>query len=75
VTRGYRDGVIEQLADHLAAMTERAEGYRLFALEAAHRLHERHLELERLRAQLAAVRDEYRAHRERVMRDEAGRAA
>jgi hypothetical protein len=73
--RDYKDGVIEQLADDLAAMTERAEGYRLLALEATHRLHERHLELTRLHEQNAHLRDEYRAHRERVMRDEAGRAA
>ena len=60
--KDYRDGVIEQLADDLAAMTARAEGYRLLALEAARRLHDRHLEDERLRAQRAALRDELRRY-------------
>lgn len=57
-----------QLAE---AQAER-DAYRLVAVTWGHCGHKQHIEITQLRQQLAHLREEYRDHRERVMR---GRAA
>ena len=68
------DAVVEQLAYELAAVSERAVGYRLLAMEAVHRLHEQHLELVRLRERHQRLIEEFRAYRAATI-ETPGRAA
>lgn len=70
--RDYRDDVIEQLADDLAAMTERAivaeaerDSWRRVAQMAIHHAHDLYMETQR--ESVTRLRDENRELREALM--------
>jgi hypothetical protein len=58
----YRDAVIEQLAADLAAAEASTITYRQLAQLAIHHAHDQHVELTKLRSQLAALRAELRRY-------------
>ena len=65
--RGWKDDVIEQQADTIAALTDtiailtkERDGFRLVAIQSAIRLSDRYHEVERLKARLQAMREELR---------------
>jgi hypothetical protein len=67
--RPWKDVVIEEQADELAAakaliatLTDAADTYRLIAVEACARLHDRHVTQQRLEARLQALREELRRY-------------
>jgi hypothetical protein len=62
VTHDYRDDVVEQLAAYLAEAEASRVTYRRLAQLAIHHAHDLHVELTRLRAQQAALRDELRRY-------------
>lgn len=69
MSRDCRDAVIEALADSEDALLQRVvelmierDTYRLIAVQAIHRLHDQHVENERLREQNRSLRDELRRY-------------